>query len=314
MEFVVEVNSRPHRAAVVFAELSDLLFVERWRETLGESPAPVQRESVDLAHLARERAFADSKVGQPYVSTSGDIREHVARDQHCEVAGLVLLTCDWFNASDVIGFCHFRRTWCNNLAIDYLGKHPLTLGNSGDPRYNIKGIGPALLCFLSRVGVELSSNNLWGEATKTSWGFYKKLFALDSVQDLFLIPQQKFAICADMKLDWQASKELNANSIEAAKELFEAEIENPPLVGNRTLMVGSRRELVEHFLDLPRHSQNEVAKILGLLNEGDEAILEDQWGGVLFQRATQTGKLRELWNEVEKRHEHGHPENNPFAS
>ena len=103
-------------------------------------------------------------------------------------------------------------------------------------------------------------------------------------------------------------------NMEAAKELFEAEVANPPLVGNRTLVVGSRRQLIDHFLDLPRHTQDEIAEALGLLREGDNEILEDQWCGVLFQRADQGAKLRELWNEVEKRHEHGHPENNPFVS
>jgi hypothetical protein len=35
--------------------LSDLLFVEKWRDTLGTNPEPKQREAVDLAQLAQER-------------------------------------------------------------------------------------------------------------------------------------------------------------------------------------------------------------------------------------------------------------------
>ena len=173
MEFIVSVDDNPQKTVVAFATATDLSFVERWRETLGPLPGSLQREAVDLAQLARENYYADSKVGQPYIATSGEVRDHVSRDPQCEVAGLVLLKCDWFAASDVIGVCHFRRTWCNNLVVDYLAKHPLTLGSAPEPHYKIKGIGPALLTFLSRLGIELSSDNLWGEATQTSCGSKK---------------------------------------------------------------------------------------------------------------------------------------------
>lgn len=314
MDFLVKVNDRPHKATIVFAGLSDLQFVDRWRETLGTTPTPLQKETVDLANLARDRFIADSMVGQPYVALPGEIRDHIARAPACEVAGFVLLKCDWFPPSNVLGFCHFRRTWCNNLALDYLGKHPLTFGGAQQSQGEIGGIGVALLCFLSRIGVDLSCDQIWGEATETSSPFYKRLFKLESVRDLFLIPEDKFSGCAERQLDWQAQPDLNAQRMEAAKEVFEAEADNPPLVGNRRLVVASKRQLIDHFLDLSRTTQDEIAQALGLLNEGDDAILEDQWCGLLFQRAARSGKLRELWHEVEKRHEHGQPENNPFGT
>jgi hypothetical protein len=292
--------------------LADLRFVERWRETLGSHPELIQRDAVDFAQLAKERFIADSNVGQPYVADPAEIRDHVGRDPQTEVAGFVLLKCDWFSLSEVIGFCHFRRTWCNNIVLDYLGTHPLTLGTSVDPQDKIKGIGSALVCFLSRIAVANSCDLIWGEATHISCGFYQKLFELEVVKDLFLIPKDNFTKCANQPLDWQPSKEANTMSLEAVKELHEVEETHPPLVGNRTVMIGSRRQLIEHFLDLPRHTQDEIARKLGLLNEGDSSILSDAWCGVLFQRASQSKKLHELWDEVETRHENGEPEKNPF--
>ena len=128
-----------------------------------------------------------------------------------------------------------------------------------------------------------------------------------------MIPRDNIARCAKRKLDWQSSDDVNRMNMEAVRELYDVEEAHPPLVGNRTLMVGSRRQLIHHFLDLPRHTQDEIAQILGLLKDGDRNILEDQWCGVVFQRADQAGRLRELWNEVEKRHENGEPEKNPFV-
>lgn len=312
-EFIVQVCTEPRRVVAGFAALSDLRFVERWRETLGSRPEPVQREAADLAHLAKERFFADSNVGQPYIADPLEIGEHIARDQQSEVAGFILLKCDWFLDSEVIGLCHFRRTWCNNIALDYLAVHPRNLAPSADPQHKVKGIGSALLCFLSRIAVANSCGLIWGEATHTSHGYYEKFFKLDSVKDLFLIPKENFAECAKLALDWQPTMDANTMNLEAVKELHEVEETNPPLVGNRTLVIGSKRQLIEHFLDLPRHTQNEVAKTLGLLNEGDSGIPGDRWCGELFQRADRCGKLHELWNEVEQRHDYGEPEKNPFS-
>lgn len=297
---------------VEFAKLSDLSFVEKWRESLGTNPDSVQRDAVDFAQLARERYFADSKVGQPYIAVPRDIRDHIDRDPQAEVAGFMLLKCDWFPNSTIIGVCHFRRTWCNNIVLDYLAKHPLTLGQTEDAQYKVKGIGPALLCFLSRIAIEHACDQIWGEATNSSCGFYEKFFELGQVKDLFVIPRDNLVKCAARKLDWQGSEVINRMNMDAVKEIYEVEEKHPPLVGNRTQMVGSRRQLIHHFLDFPRGEQDEIAQTLGLLKDGDIDILEDQWCGVLFQRAEQDGKLRELWDEVEKRHEHGEPEKNPF--
>jgi hypothetical protein len=312
MEFFVGVNGTPRKAAAEFAKFEDLGFIRDWREKLGPNPEPIQREAADLADLARDRFLADSTVGQTYITALRDIGANIARDIQCEIAGFAILKCDWFVHSQVIGLCHFRRTWCNNVVVDYLAKHPLTLGVSADPK--IKGVGPALLCFLSRIAVEHSCNYVWGEATHISWEFYKELFKLDSVKDLFLVPRPNFIHCAERKLDWQSTREGNTINMEAVKELYEIEESHPPLVGNRTVMVGPKRQLVNHFLDLPRNIQDEIAYALGLLKDGDSEILEDQWCRVLFQRAHQDGKLHQLWDEVEKRHENGAPERNPFPS
>lgn len=312
-EFIVKVSKNPQKVVVEFATMNDLLFVEKWRETLGVSPEPIQRDVVDLAQLARDRYIADSKVGQPYIAAAEDVHEHLAGDQQCEVGGFILLKCEWFPDSKTIGFCHFRRTWCNNIVLDYLGKHPRTLGHTEDPRYKIGGIGPALLCYLSRIAVKYSCGRIWGEATQTSRTFYERQFALEKVKDLFVIERDNFNACAELKLDWQSKQNANTINMEAAQELYDVEEKHPPLVGNRTLTMSSRRQLIEHFLDLPRHVQDETAQSLGLLREGDGSILEDEWCRLLFQRAAQSGKLHELWDSVEKQHEDGDPQNNPFT-
>ncbi|MGB2678037.1 MAG: hypothetical protein WAN12_13220 [Candidatus Acidiferrum sp.] len=314
-EFIVETSTGARKVVVEFAAHKDLAFVDRWRETLGTNPEPKQRETVELAQLAKARYYADSGLGQPYIEAAEDMRAYIDGDPQCEIAGFSVLECDWFPGSKVIGLCHFRRTWCNNMVVDYLSNHPLIQRHLEDPRYKVRGIGTALLCFLSRMAIAHSCDLIWGEATHGSHTYYEHVFELklESVKDLFVIPRTNFTKCANRKLDWQSEKDVNTMNMEAVRQLYDIEESHPPLVGNRTFMVGPRRQLINHFLELSREVQNEIAQALGLLREGDSNILEDQWCGVLFQRANKEGKLRELWNEVEKRHDKGEPEKNPFV-
>ena len=106
-EFIVEVSANPQKVMVEFATtVSDLSFVEKWRETLGTNPEPKQREAADLAELARERFVADSKVGQPYLRTADDLHNQIGRDPQCEVGGLILLKCEWFADSGSPSMCN----------------------------------------------------------------------------------------------------------------------------------------------------------------------------------------------------------------
>ena len=290
-------------AEIAFAQHENLGFAEKWRDDLGADPNPRRKDAVDFAHLATQRFKIESIIGQPYVRSIAEIGDYIARDSKCEIAGFALLKCDWFPYSEVIGICHFRRTWSNNIVLDYLASHPFAMNPPKDDRYKVRGVGTTLLVFLCRVAAQHACGRIWGEATDNSCDFYKEMFKLDPVrnpvQDLFLIPPQNFLEANTMKPD-------------ALEEIYKVEETNPPLVGKRSVMFGSKRQLVNHFLDLQRHDQDQIAQALGLHEEGDSDILEDQWCRVLFQRADQNGKLRELWDEVEKRHQSGEPEKNPF--
>jgi hypothetical protein len=313
MEVALELNGTPKTARVVFAVRDDLAFIQGWREKLGHDINPYRKDAVDFAALAIQRFEADSEVGQPYVQSVSDILDHVSHDPQCEVAGFLLLTSDWFPDSNVLGICHFRRTFCNNIVLDYLAGHPFTVRPPENYQYSVRGVGTALMCVLSTVAVSLGCAYIWGEATSISRKFYRRVFRLDSIEDLILVPKSSFTECARLDLSWQKTKDATMKP-ETIEEIYKIEEANPPLVGNRTLMTGPRRQLVNHFLDLPRYVQDEIAKTLGLLTDGDENVLEIEWCPELFRRATQEGKLAQLWDEVEKRHEDGEPEKKPFGS
>ena len=312
MELRVEVNKSRRVARVVFAGQHDFGFLAEWRKKLGDDENPIRTDAVDFAQLAIDRFSTHSAI-QPYVRSIGDIGDHITNNPKCEVAGFVLLKCDWFPDSDVIAICHFRRTWCNNIILDYLAVHPFIAKPPQEYPLSVRGVGTALLYFLSRIAKQYSCGYIWGEATQISCGFYKKILLLDSVEDLILAPHNKFIEFADgLDLSWQNKSDTATTKALAVEEVYKVEETNPPLVGNRSAMFSPPRRLVYHFLDLPQHIQMEIAQGLGLLEDADRGLQEEKLFRDLFRRAAERGKLADLWSEVEKRHPDGVPGENPF--
>ena len=119
----VKFNQGRAFARVVFASKHDFGFLTQWRHALGEDRNPIRRDALEFAQLAVDR-FASHSPIQPYAQSIQNMSDLIKTDQEGEVAAFALLKCDWFPDSAVIGYAHFRRTWANNIILDYLGAHP----------------------------------------------------------------------------------------------------------------------------------------------------------------------------------------------
>jgi len=310
-DVIVTLNGEQRRATVVFAELPDLAFIDEWKDKLGADADSKSRDAVDLARLARDSFLAHTRIQQIYVNSVEEIATRIKDDEHVELAGLVLLKCDWFPDSAVIGICHFRRSWCNSIILDYLAVHPFIAKPPDGYPHVVSGAGSALLWFVSDVARRYKCGRLWGEATHGSRGYYKHMFELDAVEDLILADRPHYLECAKKELLWRAEGDANKMKAEI-KELYKAEAENPPLIGRRSFVVSPSRTLAYHFLQLPTHVQKQIAKAFGLPGEGEEELHDDILFRTLFRRATESEKLGDLWKEVETRHPKGRPQENPF--
>lgn len=311
-DVTVTLNDEQRRATVVFAELPDLGFIDEWRDKLGPDTDSKRRDAVDLAQLAIDSYLVHTQIQQIYVKSVEEIATHpIKADEHVEVAGFVLLKCDWFPDSGVIGICHFRRSWCNSLILDYLAVHPFIAKAPEGYSHIVSGAGSALLWFVSDIARRYKCGRLWGEATHGSRGYYKHMFDLDAVEDLILADKLHYLECAKKELLWRAEGDTNKMKAEI-KELYKVEAENPPSIGRRSFVVSPSRTLAYHFLQLQTHVQLEIAKAFGLPGEGEEELRDDLLFRALFRRATESGKLGDLWIAVETKHHKGRPEENPF--
>ena len=166
-------------------------FVVKWRKNLGRDKDPVRRDAVDFANLACKR-FRAHHATEIYAKKIEDIDVHKKDNPNSEVANLVIMRCDWFEESSVIGVAHFRRSWCNNLILDYLAAHPWVASKPESYPRRISGVGIGLLYFISGIGARLNSKYIWGEATQNSSDAYQKFFDLKHVKDLIFVPKKKF--------------------------------------------------------------------------------------------------------------------------
>jgi GTPase-associated adaptor domain len=307
----VALNGEQRRATIVFAELSDLASIDEWKDKLGADTDSKRRDAVDLAQLARDGFWAHTRIQQIYVNSVEEITTRIENDEHVELAGLLLLKCDWFPDSGVIGICHFRRSWCNSIILDYLAVHPFIAKAPDDYPYIVSGAGSALLWFVSDIARRNKCGRLWGEATHGSRGYYKHMFDLEAVEDLILADKLHYLECAKKELLWRAEGEANKMKAEI-KELYKVEAENPPLIGRLSFVVSPSRTLAYHFLQLQTHVQMQIAKVFGLPREGEEGLRDDLLFRALFRQATESKKLSDLWREVETKHPKGRPEENPF--
>lgn len=74
----------------------------------------------------------------------------------------------------------------------------------------------------------------------------------------------------------------------------------------------ARRKLIVHFFRLGVIDRHNVAKTLGILEEGDDALTGQARWARMFERAEKLKKFGDLWNEVAKLDSTLHGQPNPF--
>lgn len=312
MELPVEFNKDIRTARVVFADPREFCFLDEWQEKLGNDTNPVRTDAVNFAHLAVNRISAHSEI-QSYAKSIEEIGDYVNNNPRDEVACFVLLKCDWFLDSGVIGICHFRRSWANRIILDYLAAHPFIAKKPEGYHHEVRGVGSVLLYFVCKIAERFECGGLWGEATPMSHNYYKKALKLDSVEDLIFADRVKLTEyitrCDKLWSERSGSTSIQEPSLE---ELYKLEVLNPPFVGSKTAVFIPSRRLASRFLALPSHEQIKIAKILALLSEAESGQANMELFRRLFAHAVKSGRLADLWREVESRHSDGEPDENPF--
>jgi hypothetical protein len=134
----------------------------------------------------------EARARQRAASSIEEIQEFIQNNPHAEVAVMILAKAPWVRKKQLntlVGLCTLRRTWANNIFIDFLSAHPRLTHN---PRSPIRGVGTALMYAIATVGAAIGAKAIWGEATQNSAPFYAKLFGRLDMKDLLYLTDAEY--------------------------------------------------------------------------------------------------------------------------
>ena len=170
----------------VFAKRKDNQIFRKSLNSVGSASNPNVSDAMELGILAFRRwreALSKGRVAE----SIEDVKDRIRDNPKAEVIVLILARAPWLRGGKLAGLCHFRRTWCNHLCIDFLTRHPSLIGKN-----DCRGIGTALLYFVSSVAVEINAAAIWWEATQNSAEAYQKMFEKPAVKDLVFVRKRRY--------------------------------------------------------------------------------------------------------------------------
>ena len=153
---------------VWFNVATDWSFLADWRSIARKADTTAVRDSLEYAELAGKRWRY--LAGQGLSAASLAELRRLALKHPAGEFGLSLALRTRGPTGQILGFAFSRRTWANNLMLEFLAASPAAA-------HGIKGAGRALMQALSFIALWLDCDELWGECTELSKGFYSSLKA-----------------------------------------------------------------------------------------------------------------------------------------
>jgi hypothetical protein len=176
-------TGRARRGQVLFANVSDLNAIKRWREQFAGPKNLLTEDALEFAaEAAKKWMFCRWK--RRTASGIATLKRRIAADKDGEVAFLLIVRAKSDRAR-CLGIALCRRTWANHIVLDFLATHPTCL-QSGPGR--ISGIGKGLLYGICEIAGRIGASAMWGEATEDSAPKYRRIFRLKKADDLFYVP------------------------------------------------------------------------------------------------------------------------------
>jgi hypothetical protein len=186
VEFLIRPEKgKARRAQVLFANVSDLNAIKRWRQQTAGPGNLLTEDALEFAsEAAKKWMFCRRK--RRTASEIATLKRRITTDKDGEVAFLLVVRAK-SDQTRCLGIALCRRTWANHVVLDFLATHPMCL-QSGPGR--IAGIGKGLLFGICEIATRIRASAMWGEATADSAPKYQRIFRLRKADDLFYVPKR----------------------------------------------------------------------------------------------------------------------------
>jgi len=178
------------RVQIVFGDETDVRGITRWRAS-PDAPLAV-RDALEFARLASKR-WRYYKRTIPTIRSLRHFHETIESSPRVEASFILVARAAWFSSKIPLGLAQCRRTFCNNIILEFLAVHPRVL----ERKVEIRGVGTGLVHALASLAVILKTALVWGEATEYSSTFYKKTFDFPEIKDHFFIGAADLKRCSE---------------------------------------------------------------------------------------------------------------------
>jgi len=195
----------------------------KWGEAYADLPVPNARDAAEFGALASKRWRYYRKQGA-VVRNLNALKKAIRDQPNAEVAMLAVMRAPWFAPDNILGVCHFRRTWANSLYVDFLARHPLL--ETGSDR-DVRGVGLNLTAFIVRLARAISATRVWGESAEGAAGFWQKIFRAMRSSDELRLSRNHYGAFLDRELSKGAMLAMDAIQKSVAEKSLPPNLPQP---------------------------------------------------------------------------------------
>src|SRR5438876_2095310 len=177
-----------HILRFVAATKGDRGALGSWKQSIKDESNPFKLASLELADLAFRR-WEEARAQKAFADNAAALADHIQHDPHAEVTLLTLAKDPQHRPGRLVGLVLFKRTWCNNICVQYIATHPLHVRDESSP---LRGLGTALVYYVVYVANHIDAGGLWGEATQDSAQFYNKSLGRNNILDVVHLGQAEY--------------------------------------------------------------------------------------------------------------------------
>ncbi len=200
MKGLIYVGKVARPAICELSKDDDIQAILEWRTRTPASEDPRVLDALEFADFAGKRWRSYRRVGCS-VSSPEELKTRISANSQEELAMMATVKCDDPKLSPILGFCLFRRTWCNHLALDFLAANQEGRAGLG-PKIGAAGV--LLAGFVCELAAEIGAAQIWCETTHGSAKTYEDWFGLKGLLDVMhLSAKTAAAFLKKLRADWK---------------------------------------------------------------------------------------------------------------
>ena len=166
----------------------DMRQIKKWNRLARDESNPNKLDSIDFANSVASQ-WAEAREKRLLADNWHDFCALIQNNPHEEVSVFVVVKALQRSRRKLVALVYFRRTWCNNIYLDYVAVHPSLVD---EPNRPIRDTGTVILYFIAWLAETIGARAVWGMTTQNSVEFYRRIFGGKRIKDLLYLTEKDY--------------------------------------------------------------------------------------------------------------------------